>query len=239
MLRETDYVDACPIATVALEVASSNEPLRIATADVFESWIARATAVFTDAGIAPAAARDLAIVLIELLEGGFMLSRASRNDRRPRRRGRGRGRLGRDCAQAVSEPMRRSTGRGAGLGSASDFAVPLLRPAEEVTLRQMATQLEQPLRLLRGLDTLGDDLEPESLAEMDDAADERLALRALAQPGDEAAVDLQLMDRQRAQIREARVAGAEVVEREAHAEVGERRQRARRPGRARRSAGSR
>ena len=30
VLRATDYADACPIETVALEVASSNEPLRIA-----------------------------------------------------------------------------------------------------------------------------------------------------------------------------------------------------------------
>jgi len=30
VLSATDYIDACPIATVALEVASSNEPLRIA-----------------------------------------------------------------------------------------------------------------------------------------------------------------------------------------------------------------
>src|SRR3954454_17533898 len=30
VLRETDYVDACPVATVALEVASSNETLRVA-----------------------------------------------------------------------------------------------------------------------------------------------------------------------------------------------------------------
>src|SRR3954447_2346475 len=29
--RQTDYADACPIATVALEVASTNEPLRQAT----------------------------------------------------------------------------------------------------------------------------------------------------------------------------------------------------------------
>src|SRR6476619_6470130 len=39
VLRATDYADACPIETVALEVASSNEPLREATAEVFESWI--------------------------------------------------------------------------------------------------------------------------------------------------------------------------------------------------------
>ena len=40
-VRDTDYADACPIATVALEVASTSEPLRQATADVFESWLAR------------------------------------------------------------------------------------------------------------------------------------------------------------------------------------------------------
>src|ERR1700761_9063229 len=39
-LIETDYEDACPIATVALEVSSTSEPMREACAGVFESWIA-------------------------------------------------------------------------------------------------------------------------------------------------------------------------------------------------------
>ena len=52
-LKETDYADACPIATVALEVASTSEPLREATAEVFDSWIAGATEYFAAAGIAP------------------------------------------------------------------------------------------------------------------------------------------------------------------------------------------
>src|SRR4051812_25443812 len=39
VLQESDYADACPIATVALEVASASEPLRQATADVFNSWV--------------------------------------------------------------------------------------------------------------------------------------------------------------------------------------------------------
>src|SRR5438270_124195 len=38
-LRATDYADACPIAAVALEVASSDEQLRQVTADVFEAWL--------------------------------------------------------------------------------------------------------------------------------------------------------------------------------------------------------
>jgi AcrR family transcriptional regulator len=78
VLRVTNYADACPIATIALEVASTNEPLRIATADVFESWIAGAGARLTAAGVAQNDARALATTLIALIEGGFMLSRAAR-----------------------------------------------------------------------------------------------------------------------------------------------------------------
>jgi AcrR family transcriptional regulator len=77
-LIETDYADACPIATVALEVASTNEPLREATAEVFESWIAGATELFAAAGIARATSRELAFTMLSLLEGAFLFSRALR-----------------------------------------------------------------------------------------------------------------------------------------------------------------
>jgi AcrR family transcriptional regulator len=76
VLRQTDYADACPIATVALEVASTNDTLRQATADVFESWTVTAAERFTAAGIPPARSRELALLLIEVLEGAFLLSRA-------------------------------------------------------------------------------------------------------------------------------------------------------------------
>jgi AcrR family transcriptional regulator len=78
-LRETGYADACPIATVALEVASTNEPLRIATADVFRDWIAAAGARFEAAGVSEQRARALAISMICGLEGAFVLSRALRS----------------------------------------------------------------------------------------------------------------------------------------------------------------
>jgi AcrR family transcriptional regulator len=77
-LRETDYADACPIATVALEVASTNEPLRIATADVFEEWIEGATEYFVFAGIARSRARELGLAMLSLLEGAFIFCRAMR-----------------------------------------------------------------------------------------------------------------------------------------------------------------
>lgn len=78
VLRQTDYADACPIATVALEVASTDEPLRGACAEVFESWIASMSARAMDAGIDRDTARRLAITLIAELEGGFLLCRAAR-----------------------------------------------------------------------------------------------------------------------------------------------------------------
>jgi AcrR family transcriptional regulator len=78
-LRETDYADACPIATVALEVASTNEPLREATADVFEKWFRAATAYFAHAGIPTARARELAIEMLCAMEGAFVFCRATRS----------------------------------------------------------------------------------------------------------------------------------------------------------------
>lgn len=79
VLRETDYLDPCPVATVALEVASANDRLRQATADVFESWIDGATERYAAAGIAEARAREIGIALIGALEGAFVLGRALRS----------------------------------------------------------------------------------------------------------------------------------------------------------------
>ena len=77
-LEETGYADACPIATVALEVASTNEELRRATADVFQSWIDAGTAYFTAAGIPRARAHELTLEMLCALEGAFLFSRAMR-----------------------------------------------------------------------------------------------------------------------------------------------------------------
>ena len=78
-LRATDYADACPIAMVALEVASTNDQLRQATADVFESWLVGISAGFTAAGIPADRARELAIEAVCAIEGAFILSRATRS----------------------------------------------------------------------------------------------------------------------------------------------------------------
>jgi AcrR family transcriptional regulator len=78
-LAQTDYADACPIATVALEVASTNEVLRVATADVFTAWIDAGTEKLARFGLAPDAARKLTISMVTALEGAFVLSRSLRS----------------------------------------------------------------------------------------------------------------------------------------------------------------
>src|SRR3954464_8045376 len=78
-LVETDYADACPIATVALEVSSVSEPMREACAEVFDAWITGATIRFTHDGIEPGRARELALLFLSALEGSFVLARALRS----------------------------------------------------------------------------------------------------------------------------------------------------------------
>jgi AcrR family transcriptional regulator len=78
-LTTTGFADACPIATVAGEIASTHEVLRIATADVFESWLAALAEDAVEAGTPADAARPLAMSVLALLEGAFLLSRAVRS----------------------------------------------------------------------------------------------------------------------------------------------------------------
>lgn len=79
VLVETDYADACPIATVALEVASTNETLRQATAEVFTDWIEVGGRHLEQRGVPPEAARGLIIGFITSLEGAFVLARSLRS----------------------------------------------------------------------------------------------------------------------------------------------------------------
>jgi AcrR family transcriptional regulator len=78
-LRDTDYEDACPIATVALEVSSSSETMRQACAQVFESWIVQGAARHARAGLSEEKARELTIGMLAALEGAFVLARALRS----------------------------------------------------------------------------------------------------------------------------------------------------------------
>ena len=70
-LAATDFADACPITTVALEVADTDEVLRRATAEVFEQWIDALTTRLGD--------RGRALAVLAALEGAFVLCRSLRS----------------------------------------------------------------------------------------------------------------------------------------------------------------
>ncbi len=79
VLEGTDYADACPIATVALEIASDSEPMRVAAAAAFESWLAVLQLRFVEAGMRRRLARDIAVELFCAVEGAFLLCRTTRS----------------------------------------------------------------------------------------------------------------------------------------------------------------
>ena len=70
------------------------------------------------------------------------------------------------------------------------------RPAEQVPLPLIAAEAAQLGELLRRLDALGDDLQPERAGEADDGADDGGVPAVRGQAGDERAVDLQHVDRE-------------------------------------------
>jgi AcrR family transcriptional regulator len=78
-VRESDYADACPIATVALEVSSTSEPMRQACADVFDGWVEGVAERLGECGLSRKRSRALAFELIAALEGAFVLARALRS----------------------------------------------------------------------------------------------------------------------------------------------------------------
>jgi AcrR family transcriptional regulator len=78
-LERSDFVDACPIFTVAHEVASADDVLRVACQSVFESWTAKATAMFEVDGLARRQAEELATTVVASLGGAFILARTAKN----------------------------------------------------------------------------------------------------------------------------------------------------------------
>jgi AcrR family transcriptional regulator len=100
VLEESGYADACPIETVALEVASTNEPLRAATADVFASWVSAAEIRLSAAGLRQEDSDRLALSIVMLLEGAFVLCRAARSTKPMRA-------AGETAAEMVEAALRR------------------------------------------------------------------------------------------------------------------------------------
>ncbi|MEU1390520.1 MULTISPECIES: TetR/AcrR family transcriptional regulator [unclassified Nonomuraea] len=71
------YAKGCPVATVALEIASSNEQLQRVCAGIYEGWQRRLADALRAEG--HDAADDLAATVLALIEGALVLARASRS----------------------------------------------------------------------------------------------------------------------------------------------------------------
>ncbi len=79
VLEATDFVDLCPIATVAAEVSSTDDRLRRATAQVFASWTEALALRLRDAGVGADDAEEVATTVVATLEGSFVLARSRRD----------------------------------------------------------------------------------------------------------------------------------------------------------------
>ncbi|MGW0809670.1 TetR/AcrR family transcriptional regulator [Nonomuraea sp. NPDC002799] len=78
-MEQAGYAKGCPIATVALEVAATNDALQRVCAQVYDGWErALADRLVLD-GHAPERAGDLAGSLLALIEGALVLARARRS----------------------------------------------------------------------------------------------------------------------------------------------------------------
>src|SRR3954468_2830369 len=98
-------------------------------------------------------------------------------------------------------------------GSSADWA------REEVALRELAAERPQAVGLLLGLDALGNHVNAQRAPHRQDGGHDGLVLAGADDAVDERAVDLERVDREAPHIGERRVAGAEVVECEAHAQL--------------------
>ncbi len=79
ILENSDYRDGCPIASVTLDVASTNEELRAACAEAFDAWLSTIEQALAAAGAPPDEAADLAVFVLASLEGAIVLSRAAKS----------------------------------------------------------------------------------------------------------------------------------------------------------------
>jgi TetR/AcrR family transcriptional repressor of lmrAB and yxaGH operons len=78
-LQRSDFEHGCPVGTVALDTASTSEPIRLACRTIFEDWTAKVANRLRAAGWGKKAARDDALVVVALIEGALLLARARRD----------------------------------------------------------------------------------------------------------------------------------------------------------------
>jgi TetR/AcrR family transcriptional regulator, lmrAB and yxaGH operons repressor len=79
ILRSSGFRLGCPVASVALDVASTTETVRKPCADVFATWINALAEGIAASGTPRETATDLASYILASLEGAIILSRTSKS----------------------------------------------------------------------------------------------------------------------------------------------------------------
>lgn len=79
VLEQSDFVDICPIGTVAREIASTDETLRLATDAVITGWIEALAGRLRAEGLRRRDATELAATIVATLEGMFVVVRVRRD----------------------------------------------------------------------------------------------------------------------------------------------------------------
>ncbi|WP_433585540.1 TetR/AcrR family transcriptional regulator [Microbacterium hydrocarbonoxydans] len=79
IVSESDYRLGCPVSVVTLEMGAESDRLRQACASAFESWIVPTSALLEAGGLDAEGARSLATVVVSMIEGAVIVSRAMRS----------------------------------------------------------------------------------------------------------------------------------------------------------------
>ena len=78
ILERSDFLAGCPVVATLAD-ATADETLRAAAQQAFDSWRDNLTRAFRAAGVSPARARRLALLVISSLEGAIAMARAERD----------------------------------------------------------------------------------------------------------------------------------------------------------------
>lgn len=77
-LRQSDWAEGCPIATVALETAHESERLARVCDSAFNAWAATFERALVLRGLSPSESASLATLVVASTEGALLLARAAR-----------------------------------------------------------------------------------------------------------------------------------------------------------------
>src|SRR3982074_2176759 len=78
-MLNSDFQRGCPLATVALEVASDSELIRRSCADGYDSWHDVLAEYFVAQGLSVAKAAGLTTVVLASIEGGLLLAKTKKD----------------------------------------------------------------------------------------------------------------------------------------------------------------